>query len=374
MHQPTSPDRRRFLARLAALGATAAVPRLLAAPKYPSNPFTLGIASGYPAPDGVVLWTRLAPDVLAPDGGMPLVAVPVHWEVAEDQSFKRLAAQGLAYAEPAFAHSIHLEISGLKPARPYWYRFHAGAATSAAGRTQTAPALGATLDKLRFAFASCQQYEQGYYGAYRHMAEESLDLVVHLGDYLYESSWGENQVRFHEGPEPVTLNHYRARYARYKSDPMLQAAHAACPWLIVWDDHEVENDYAGAQSENLDNPDWFLARRAAAYQAWYEHMPVRRSMVPFGANLQMYTRLTYGQLVEFNLLDDRQYRSPQPCPRPGRGGGNGIENCAARENPEATLLGARQEAWLAAGLGQTRARWNVLAQQTLMAQSDVSAP
>ncbi|MSQ67504.1 MAG: twin-arginine translocation signal domain-containing protein [Gammaproteobacteria bacterium] len=364
------PERRRFLQGLAALGAAGALPRLRAQPLVTAQTFTLGVASGYPSPSGVVLWTRLAPLPYAPGGGMPPVVVPVRWEVAEDAGFKKMAASGVAYAEPAWGHSVHVEVRTLAPAREYWYRFHAGAASSPVGRTRTAPRLGAKVDQLRFAFASCQQFEQGYYGAYRHLAAETLDLVIHLGDYIYESSWGERPVRPHEGPTPVTLEDYRARYACYKQDESLQAAHAACPWLMVWDDHEVENDYADDRSQNADAPRWFLARRAAAYQAWYEHMPVPRSMVPFGPDLRLYTSVNFGRLVDFKLLDDRQYRSPQPCPKPGRGGGNVIKNCAARLDPAATLLGARQEAWLGAGLAASKTHWNILAQQTLMAQSD----
>ena len=363
-------DRRRFLQTFAALSAGGALSKVWGKPTFNTYPFTLGVASGYPLPNGVVLWTRLAPEPFAPGGGMPPVNVPVRWEVSEDAGFQKLAASGTAYAEPAWGHSVHVELNTLAPAREYWYRFHAGEAITPVGHTRTAPVLGAKVNQLRFAFASCQQFEQGYYGAYRHMAAESLDLVIHLGDYIYESSWGERRVRHHEGPTPVTLGDYRARYACYKQDPSLQAAHAACPWLMVWDDHEVENDYAADRSQNADVPSWFLARRAAAYQAWYEHMPVPRSMVPFGPDLRLYTRVSFGDLVDFNLLDDRQYRSPQPCPKPGRGGSNIIENCAARLDPAATLLGARQEAWLGAGLAASKAQWNVLAQQTLMAQSD----
>lgn len=178
------------------------------------------------------------------------------------------------------------------------------------------------------------------------MAKEDIDLVIHLGDYIYESSWGGNHVRSHNSPEPVTLDDYRARYALYKSDRDLQSAHAAFPWVAVWDDHEVENDYADDLSENADDPRWFIQRRAGAYQAWYEHMPARRCMAPFGAFARIYTNLKFGQLAEINLLDDRQFRTPQPCPKPGRGGSNMVENCEARFDPKASLLGARHEAWL----------------------------
>ena len=366
--------RRRFLS-LASAAALMGLPPVRAAARttLPQNPFTLGVASGYPLPNGIALWTRLAPEPLAPDGGMPGEAFPVRWEVAEDVRFQRIAASGDAWAEPAWGHSVHAEPTGLEPGREYWYRFHAAGATSSIGRTRTAPALDATPTSLRFAFMSCQHYEQGHYAAYRQVAADAPDLVLHLGDYIYESSWGTNPVRRHAGPEPVTLSDYRARYAQYKTDPLLQAAHAASPWAVVWDDHEVENDYANDRSENLDDPAWFLQRRAAAYQAWYEHMPARRSMVPFGPALQLFGRLTFGSLAQFNLLDGRQYRTPQPCPKPGRGGANSLEDCAARLDPASTMLGARQEAWLAAGLAASKAKWNLLAQQTLMAQADSKA-
>ncbi|MBI3069103.1 MAG: alkaline phosphatase D family protein [Betaproteobacteria bacterium] len=223
---------------------------------------------------------------------------------------------------------------------------------------------------MRFALASCQQYEQGYYVAYRHMAREDLDLVVHVGDYIYESSWGVNHVRSHESGEPVTLEEYRARYALYKSDAELQAAHAAFPWIVTWDDHEVQNDYANDRSQNLDPPDVFLARRAAAYQAYYEHMPLPSRARPSGPAMQLYTRASFGRLATFHVLDDRQYRSHQVCPRKGRGGSNVVEHCAARLDPRLTLLGPVQEKWLHEGLARSRARWNVITQQTLMAQLD----
>ena len=363
-------SRRDFLKYLGGAVAAAAVPRLWAKPVFQKDPFTLGVASGYPTPNGVVLWTRLAPEPLQPDGGMAPVMVPVRFEVAEDRGFGRIIAKGLSYATPDWAHSVHVEVEGLQPARWYWYRFLAGDAASPLGRTRTAPALGIVAPRLRFAFASCQHYEHGYYAAYRHMLADELDLIVHLGDYIYESSWGTHHVRKHEGPEPVTLADYRARLARYKTDPDLQAAHACCPWLLTWDDHEVENDYANASSENADEPRWFLERRAAAYKAYYEHMPLRRTMVPLGADMRLFERVPFGGLVEFNLLDDRQYRTPQPCPRPGRAGSNYIENCAERLSSAATLLGVHQERWLEAGLAASKARWNVLAQQTLMAQAD----
>ena len=267
----TSPHigRRELLAGALTLGALSAAPsvirRVAAQPQLPGPPFTLGIASGYPTASGVALWTRLAPSPLMPGGGMPPEVVPVAWEVATDERMGRVVQRGVAAATPAFAHAVHVEVDGLEPARWYWYRFRAGGGASAVGRTRTAPAASANNERLRLAFASCQQWEQGYFNAYRHMLADDLDLIVHLGDYIYESSWGEDHVRTHGAPEPHTLDDYRIRHALYKSDPDLRAAHAACPWLFTWDDHEVQNDYANDRSEHLDTPAWFLERRAAAY-------------------------------------------------------------------------------------------------------------
>ncbi len=366
-------SRRAFLAYSGGLAVTLAVPfsGVLARPRFTSSPFTLGVASGYPQPDGFVLWTRLAPEPLA-GGGMPQAAVEVDWEIAADETFSKIVRCGKQIATPGYAHSVHAEVAGLEPSRWYWYRFRAGGETSPAARTRTAPAAGAAVDRLRFAFASCQQYEQGYYAAYRHMAGEDLDLVIHLGDYIYESSWGRNHVRAHGAPEPVTLNEYRNRYALYKSDADLQAAHAAFPWLVTWDDHEVQNDYANDRSQRLEPHKLFLMRRAAAYQAYYEHMPLPAAMRPQGPSLKLYTRAAFGQLAAFSVLDTRQYRSHQVCPRPGRGGSNVVDasECPERLDPNLTLLGTAQEKWLQDGLAASTTRWNVIAQQTLMAQAD----
>ncbi|GAB4178451.1 MAG: alkaline phosphatase D family protein [Thalassobaculales bacterium] len=338
---------------------------------FAADPFTLGVASGYPGPQGVVLWTRLAPRPLEPGGGMPAEAVPVAWEVADDEGFHRPVAAGTAVAAPELAHAVHVEVSGLAPGRWYFYRFHAGGATSPTGRTRTGLPAGAPADRLRLAYASCQHYEQGYFAAYRHMVAGGPDLILHLGDYIYESSWGRDHVRKHDAPEPLTLDDYRIRHALYRSDRDLQAAHAACPWLVTWDDHEVDNDYAGAQSEHLDPPAAFLARRAAAYRAYYEHMPLPRAMLPVGPDARLYSRTGFGRLLDISMLDDRQYRDPQGCPPPARGGGaRVVADCAALAEPSRSLLGAAQEAWLEAGLAAGSATWTVIGQQTLMAQID----
>ena len=368
-------DRRRFLQYLVSLGVVAAAPvraQFNPKPRFAANPFTLGVASGYPQPAGFTLWTRLAPFPEVPGGGMAPETVPVTWEVAHDESFRDIAASGTTYATPDWAHSVHVEVTGLQGNRQYWYRFASGDARTPPARTRTAPGLQARPTRLRFALASCQHYEQGYFNAYRHIAADQPDVVFHVGDYIYESSWGRELVRKHNVPEPMTLEDYRMRYAQYKSDPDLQGAHAACPWLATWDDHDVENDYADDRSENNDPREWFLARRAAAYKAWYEHMPVPREMVPHGPYARIYTRSSFGNLANFFVLDDRQFRSHQVCPRPGRGGSNTVDvaECADLADPKRTMLGAAQEQWLEAQLAASRARWNFIVQQTPMAQFD----
>lgn len=368
--------RRSFLTRTGAallgLAAASQIPTdVTSAQKYVSDPFTLGVASGDPLPDGFVIWTRLAPDPLNA-GGMPRRKYPVEWQVATDEGMQNVVRRGAVLAAPEMAHSVHVELAGLSPARWYWYRFRAGDALSPVGRARTAPAFGSQVDKLSFAFASCQNWQNGYYTAYRHMADENLDLVVHLGDYIYEGGVAANSVRPHNGPEIYSLDDYRNRYALYKTDTHLQAAHAACPWLVTWDDHEVDNNYAAEISQDNDDPQIFLARRALAYQAYYEHQPLRLSSLPAGPDMPLYRRVTFGDIAEFNMLDGRQYRSDQPgscaeAQKTPRG------YCPRAEDPNQTMLGGGQLNWLFAGLDRSPARWNVLANQTRFAQHDGSA-
>lgn len=262
----------------------------------------------------------------------------------------------------------------LQPGRWYWYRFMLGDAVSPVGRTRTAPAVDATPAALRFAFASCQHWEFGEYAAHRHIAAAAPDLVAFLGDYIYE--WGPyrraHPLKAERTNESLTLADYRARYAQYKSDPHLQASHQAAPWIVTWDDHEVANDYADDRAPSL--AVGFMARRAAAYQAFYEHMPIRLPLQVEGPNrfahLRIHDRYQWGQLAQFHVLDDRQYRAHQACPPAGRGGANSVTaTCNERLDRSRSLLGAAQEAWLDEGLASSRAKWNILAQQTLMAQS-----
>ncbi|QIN85304.1 twin-arginine translocation signal domain-containing protein [Rubrobacter tropicus] len=371
-------DRRTFV-KLGGAGAAALIfgygpftERVWAQPRFPDYPFKLGVASGDPLPDGVVLWTRLAPDPLN-GGGMPDKKVPVQWQVATDEGFSNVVLEGSTFARPELAHSVHVEVGGLNPGSEYFYRFRAGRDLSPVGRTKTAPAAGAGLAEMSFAIVSCQQYEHGYFTAYRRMAEqEQLDLVFHLGDYIYE--YGPNEyvapggnVRAHSGPEIVTLSDYRNRHAQYRTDEDLQAAHAAFPWAVTWDDHEVENNYADEVPEArtpTPTTEAFLRRRAAAYQAYYEHMPLRRSSVPTGPDMLLYRRLAYGNLAEFNVLDTRQYRDDQAA-----NDGTDPPNPESLD-PNRTLTGNEQEQWLLNGLAASGATWNVLAQQVFFAQRD----
>jgi len=362
-------ERRDFLRYLAAVSAIPHIPAICAAeaslnksPKFSSNPFTLGVASGDPEPDGVVIWTRLAPKPLEAGGGMTPEAVETHWEVAEDEAFTKIVKSGTAPAMPQLGHSVHVEVNGLEPHRWYFYRFHAGEEGSPVGRTRTTPQRSVLAERLRFAFTSCQHYETGYYDGYRHMQEEDLDLVVHLGDYIYEGAAGNNRPRKHIGKECESLDEYRIRYAQYRSDDHLQNAHRLFPWLVTWDDHEFDNNYADLVSEEEGiSPEVFLARRMDAYQAYYEFMPLRRRSFPQGPNMRLYRSCNYGRLANFHVLDTRQYRTDQP---------NGDHQKPMNENaldPKATILGAKQENWLSAGLLQSSSTWNILAQQVMMA-------
>ncbi|MBT3766121.1 MAG: alkaline phosphatase [Rhodospirillaceae bacterium] len=317
-------------------------------------PFTLGVASGDPFPDSVVLWTRLAPDPLN-GGGMLPKPQNVHWEMATDSGFKKIVQTGKTVAHPAWAHSVHVDVKGLQPGRSYWYRFHTAKFTSPIGRTRTAPSPFSKPEQVRFAFASCQNYEQGYYTAHRHMSRENLDFVLFLGDYIYENGAWPIFPRKHNSDEILSLNDYRNRYALYKSDQDLQACHAAHPWIVTWDDHEVENNYAGLIPGKKVSEIPFTKRRENAYRAYYEHMPLRVMSQPDRLKMRLYRYFVYGNLMDMNVLDTRQFRTPLP------------KTNAAMQNLSATILGPAQEAWLYRRLGRTRAIWNVLAQQVIMA-------
>ncbi|NGN66754.1 alkaline phosphatase [Streptomyces sp. A7024] len=336
-----------------------------------TDPFTLGVASGDPLPDSVVLWTRLAPEPYRSGGGLPAEAFAVGWELAEDDGFQTLVAQGEVTASPEDNHTVHVEVAGLEAGRPYWYRFRADTWTSPPGRTRTAPPRDSRPARLRFGLASCQAYYHGYFTAFRHLADADLDAVVHLGDYLYEyavnSKAGDRNYTDRVLPsvfnrEAMTLDDYRLRYALYKSDPDLRAAHAAHPFIVTWDDHEVENNYAGPYDQTGSPPEQFLARRAAAYRAFWENMPLRERHRPVGPDMDLYRRLHFGTLAQLDLLDARQYRSDQAY-------GDGWKRPGPESaDPARTMTGEAQERWLLDGWHASDALWNVLAQPVVFAR------
>jgi alkaline phosphatase D len=373
--------RRRFLttgAAAMALAFAVDLPRTgvaaaaeMNAARIDSDPFTLGIASGDPQPGSVVLWTRLAPAPYQPDGGLPAERIDVDWEVARDPAFATVVSRGTATAHPEFHHSVHVEVAGLDPDRVHYYRFRAGTWLSETGRTRTAPEQGAVVPSVRFALTACQAYQDGYFTAYRHLAEDDVAFVLHLGDYIYEyavdavggaRNYTDRTVPSLYDREAASLEDYRLRYALYKSDPDLRAAHAAHPFVVAFDDHETENNYAGSIPENAVPPEEFLLRRAAAYRAYWENQPLRTAQLPVGPDLQLYRRLHWGQLAQFDVLDTRQYRSDQAY--------GDVAHIPGPEStdPARTMTGATQERWLLDGWRSSRAVWNVVPQQVTFAQ------
>jgi alkaline phosphatase D len=359
-----APNRRVVLR--AGLAAAAIWPSLgnLRAQSFDADPFALGVASGCPRPSSIVLWTRLLLDLdeaaaranpFAPADATSRGPLDVEWTIARNESLTQVVQSGIVTAVAAYAHSVHVVVDGLAPDRWYFYRFRCGNVVSPLGRTRTAPTIDAPTSRFRLATASCQQYEQGYYAAYRDMAARELDLVVHLGDYIYENSWGSGHVRKHGTGTPSLLFEYRDRYALYKSDPDLQAAHAAFPWLVTWDDHEVFDNYllgGGAPGGS----EAFLERRRAAYQAWFEHMPVPPQLAGDFSAMRIYGHYRFGQMLDLMMLDLRQYRTLPEGP----------------SQPQADLLGPEQQAWLTSKLSRSDAHWTIVAQQTLLSERDLA--
>ncbi|MEO0972799.1 MAG: alkaline phosphatase D family protein, partial [Pseudomonadota bacterium] len=334
--------------------------------------FTLGVASGDPQPRRVTLWTRLAPDPLN-GGGMDDAPVEVTVEVATDPDFTNIVRAGTVLAQPEAGHAVNVTVPSLTPDTYYWYRFSALGEVSRTGRTRTFPSRFQQPEQMRFALASCQNYTAGFYAAYRDMAEQDLDFVVHTGDYIYEGAADMDtpESRRHVGGETVTVVDYRNRYAQYRLDENLQDAHAAFPWIVTWDDHEVDNNYAADAPEDDQDPEAFLTRRGAAYQVYRESMPLGpRQQLIDADNLQLFRRLTFGDLAQFHVMDTRQFRDDQPCDDlfPAF-----VDICPEIVDPNATMTGDEQEQWLYNGLARSRAIWNVMAQQVMMMQWDVGA-
>jgi alkaline phosphatase D len=343
-------------------------------PVFAAYPFTLGVASGEPAPDGFVIWTKISPKPLERSGGMPKKPVEVEWAVATDERMGQVAQKGVAVAHPELGHSVHVEVAGLQPARDYFYEFRIGGERSRIGRARTLPSPGTAVAQLRFGVVGCQRYEDGFFTAFRHIAAERFDYVFHYGDYIYEFRF----VRPGDGPRPVirvmpgepdecyTLEDYRHRYSLHQLDPDLQAAHASAPFVMSYDDHEVTNNWAGDTTDEKTPPELFLLRRAAAFQAWYEHLPLRRAQMPRGPDILAYRRFMVGDLVTVNVLDTRLFRSAQACADRPRVSANCIEAL----EPSRTMLGDTQERWLNDGFRNTKSRWTLLAQQVAMMHID----
>ncbi|MES2495269.1 MAG: alkaline phosphatase D family protein [Pseudomonadota bacterium] len=365
---------RRQLLSVAGAGLVAAPAILSAQQLFTAFPFRLGIASGDPSHDGFVIWTRLCPDPFEEHGGMPTGPVDVDWILYDDEGMKRIVQKGTATAWPELGHSIHVELAGLQPDRPYWYRFVLGREKTQLGRSRTLPAPGASLDRLRFGVAGCQNYEDGLYTAYAHLAHEDVAFIWHYGDYIYEDRPRQVNyerdgrprvhVRDHVGTDCYTIGDYRRRYAQYKMDPDLQAAHRVAPWFTTFDDHEVADNWTATVSPYQRDPALFAIRLTAALQAYYEHLPLRRSSMPRGPALQLYRSARIGDLLTTHFLDTRQYRSALPC----RGGFEPA--CPDVADPKRAMLGTAQEAWLAQGLREGGTRWNLLAQQVMMMPLD----
>ncbi|MDE9366114.1 alkaline phosphatase D family protein [Luteipulveratus sp. YIM 133132] len=354
---------------LVGTGATAGLAflssRLEWAAAATGNPFTLGVASGDPLSDRVIIWTRLAVDpfAVASPGGMGTAPVDVAWEVAKDTAFASVVRSGTATTTAAGGYAAHVDVTGLAAGTAYYYRFHTRSGTttytSPVGVTRTAPALGTKPAGLKFLTASCARYDEGYYHAYQAMAEDRPDLILFLGDYIYEYPTETGAIRPLRsipkiaGPDSRgsayvdTLVEYRMRHAEHKTDKQLQAAHAAAPWLVVYDDHEVRNNW---YAENT--ADTTLDRKQAAFQAWYENMPVRMAP-PAAGSIASYRRVPWGTLARFDMLDTRQYRDKQA----------GALACSVIDDAGRTLVGNAQEKWLLDGFKDHTPQWNLIGQQ-----------
>jgi len=336
--------------------------------------FQHGVASGDPRPHQVIIWTRITPTAASRPGSGKGPKVQVTWEVARDAKFNKIVRRGTFHTGPGRDHTVKLDVSGLKPATWYHYRFSYRGERSRVGRTRTAPAKKSSPRNLRFGVVSCVNWQAGYFAAYRGVAaRDDLHAVLCMGDYLYEYGPGgygygfDNvDIRRHDPPrEMVSLEDYRRRHAQYKTDPDLQDAHAKYPFIVTWDDHEVANDQWRGGAENHQSGEGnYQRRRARSHRAYDEWMPVRMNgTTKLGDGARLYRRLRFGRLAEISMLDLRTYRSkgiggvPTPVPNPD----------AAVSNPNRTLTGKRQMAWLKKSLVRKRALWKVIGNPVMIA-------
>ncbi|QXZ08348.1 alkaline phosphatase D family protein [Comamonas sp. Y33R10-2] len=376
LNQLPTLQRRRFLIASSFATAAGSLPAWARSSNEPGfNPFGLGVASGDVQSDNILIWTRVAVPPSSPDeANTAQPAFKLRWEVAHDDNFRQIVASGDTLAQPEWGHSVRLEVKGLAPDRWYFYRFMLGSAVSTTGRCRTAPLPHADVRKLRLAVASCQRWEHGFYTAWADAAQAAPDMVLFLGDYIYEYAQPEKTEGLAR-PQPLptarTLQDYRNRYALHKSDAHLQAAHAVCNWSVIWDDHEVENDYVAQYGRG--ESALFLARRMAAWQAFYENMPLRPSALQRNQQLALYRTLNWGRLARMHMLDGRQYRDLQACRPEGKASTGTVDPqaCTALHDPARSFLGWDQERWLdqqlkADSQNNTEAtRWSLLVQTTL---------
>jgi alkaline phosphatase D len=382
--------RRRVLRGLTGAAPLIVAPALLKAVRAEAansadGMFSLGVASGDPDAHSVLLWTRLAPDPLS-GGGLGNRPVPVRWEVATDPGMAHVLRDGGALARPDHGHVVQVLASGLPADQWLYYRFHAMGESSRVGRTRTFPPRGAEVARLRCAVVSCQNFTQGFYPAYRDLVAQDIDFVVHTGDYIYEGGPISTPLvpdRNHRDGEAFSVEAYRNRYALYRLDANLQEAHARFPFLVTWDDTEVDGNYAGTIA-NEDAPVTgadFLERRRNAYRVYSEMMPLRPENRLHGKKMRLYRKLEFGQLADIFLLDTRQFRTDQPAeddfgstdpdsanPLLEAAFGEVIFDAQGIEDPAATMMGMQQEAWLRGCLKRSQARWTVLAQQVMLTQ------
>jgi alkaline phosphatase D len=378
---PALPVARRTVLATGAAGAAGAVVSsgvpAPAAARGEQAYFRHGVASGDPEPHSVLLWTRVTPTPDATPGSGVGGRVTVTWEVARDPDFRRVVRRGRFETGPGRDHTVKLEVDGLEPATWYHYRFRYDGTSSRVGRTRTAPARDALPENLRFGVVSCANWQAGWFSAYRGLAaRDDLHAVLHLGDYLYEYGPGEYgygqgdvDIRPHDpAHEMVALADYRRRHAQYKTDPDLQDAHAKFPWIITWDDHEVTNDQWRDGAENhQDTEGEYAARRARAHRAFDEWIPARMDgTARLGDGDRLFRRLQFGQLAEVSMLDLRSYRDQQveqaAFPVPPVDGGV--------SDPERTITGEQQLAWLKSSLDQDRAQWKVIGNPVMIAPVD----